>query len=83
MGILLTCMSVHRVCMQCPWKPEKDVGSPGTGVTDNWEPRFSGRTVECSFIKEFIYFMCPGLLPACMSKIGVTDSCELPYRIGN
>jgi hypothetical protein len=33
MGILPVCMSVHHV-HAVPMKPEEDVGSPETGVTD-------------------------------------------------
>lgn len=25
-------------CVQCPWRPEKGIGFPGTGVLDGCEP---------------------------------------------
>lgn len=29
----------RTVCMQCLWRPEEGVGSPGTGITDGcWPP---------------------------------------------
>lgn len=37
MDVLPAYMSVHHVCM-CPWRPEEGTESPGTGVTDGFEP---------------------------------------------
>ena len=36
--VLSTCMSVHHVCAWCLKKPEDDVRTHGTGVTDSCEP---------------------------------------------
>lgn len=36
-GVLLWCMSVYHVCSWCPQRPEKGIGSLGTGVTNDWE----------------------------------------------
>lgn len=33
-GVLLVCISMHHVLACYMWKPEEDVGSPGTRVTD-------------------------------------------------
>ena len=34
------CLYVYlcTMCMECPHRPEEDAGSPGTGVTDGYEP---------------------------------------------
>lgn len=34
MGILPVCMCVY-MCVQCPWRPEENIGSSGTRVTDS------------------------------------------------
>lgn len=37
MNILPLRMSVHYMSVWCPRRPEEGIGSPGTGVTDDWE----------------------------------------------
>ena len=47
-------MYVHHlyVCIQCLWRPEEDVGFPGTGVASGCEPpcMFSG--LSCALLEE-------------------------------
>lgn len=31
LGVLPECVSVHEICVQCPWWPEEGVRSTGTG----------------------------------------------------
>lgn len=31
---------VYTTCIQCPWKSEEGIGSPGTGVRDGYEPPY-------------------------------------------
>lgn len=38
MSLLPACMFVQHVCAQCLWRPEEDIGSPGTVVTNECEP---------------------------------------------
>lgn len=37
MGVLPECPSVFATCMQCLWRPQEGVGSPGTEGTDGCE----------------------------------------------
>lgn len=34
LSVVHKCMSIHHIYVQCPQRPEKDIRSSGTGVTD-------------------------------------------------
>lgn len=38
MSDLLTYISVHHVCIWCPWRLEEGVISTGTGLMEGYEP---------------------------------------------
>lgn len=41
MCVLPTYKYVHHMHTWCPWRSEENVGSPGTIVTDSYEPPYS------------------------------------------
>ena len=52
MGVLLTYMSVHHVCVWYPQRPKTEVRSPETGVTDSCEPPCRYQDSNFSLLEE-------------------------------
>jgi hypothetical protein len=51
MGVLSdACLCI--ACVQCLWRPEEDISSPGTGVTDVYNPPSGLLGVEPGPLKE-------------------------------
>lgn len=79
-------VSLCTTCIQCPWRPEKDIIFPGTGVTDICEPPYGCWNLNLGPPQEQQEFLTPrpSILPwatLCFDAARVTLEVPLPRYV--
>lgn len=73
-SVLSTCMCMHHVHIYCMWRPQKDIRSPGTRVTDHCEPPAGCWDWTRIFCERSSALSCWSILPAPFKIVNSTTS---------